>query len=153
MPNLKIPKESLEGPKKLPIGIVDVRLDGFSPDWSQKKDSYNLMPNMRIINNPDYHDRKVNDWLNSRAGWVMRDFCHCFGIQLAGPDDDPEFPGEFTPSGEADPKKWNYQGPLLGRTGKLELAEADGGKYVNIKRYLCQVPGCTVKHSENLIRS
>jgi hypothetical protein len=155
MPKLKINKQSLEGPSKVPAGIYTVRLDGFEPDWTKKKDSYNLNPVMKIINNNDLHDRRIFDNVNTNAGWIERDFCHCFGVMLENPDD-PDFPGEFVSDGgdNSDPTKWKYRGPLLGQTGQLEVAEVTGnnGKvYSNVKRYLCRIPGCKENHSQNLI--
>jgi hypothetical protein len=158
MPKLKIDKKSLEGPQKVPNGVYTVRLDGFEPNFTKEKKegNYNLNPVMKIINNNDLHDRRIFDNVNSNAGWIERDFCHCFGIKLENPDD-PDFPGEFTvpPGGDSkDPTQWKYQGPLLGQTGRLEVAEVTGnnGKvYSNVKRYLCRVPGCTESHSQNLI--
>ena len=152
---IKVKKESLEGPKRIPPGIYTVRFDGFEVDWTKKKDSYNLNPVMKVINNPDLHDRRAYDNVNSNAGWIIHDLCHCFGIRLDGPPDDPELPGEFFPPGETDPTKWKYNGPLLGQTGQVELAEATGnnGKvYTNIKRYLCAIPGCEDRHTDNLLK-
>lgn len=158
MPKLKIDKKSLEGPSKVPPGVYTVRLDGFEPDYTKnkKEGSYNLNPIMKIINNNDLHNRRIFDNVNSNAGWIERDFCHCFGVQLENPAD-PDFPGEFiVPPGKdsKNPENWDYKGPLLGQTGQLEVAEVTGnnGKvYVNVKRYLCRVPGCKEDHSQNLL--
>ena len=155
MAKIKIKKESLEGPKRIPPGIYTLRFDGFEPAWTKAKDSYNLNPVMKIINHPELNDRRVYDNLNSNAGWIMHDLCHCFGVPLAGTADDPELPGEFTPAGETDPTKWKYRGDLSGQTGQVEVAEATsntGKTYINVKRYLCQIPGCTDRHSDNLIK-
>lgn len=168
MPTIKINKESLEGPKRIPPGIYTVRFDGFNPQPTKAAvqsgdltSSINLLPDLRIVNNADYHDRKpAKEWLNSNGGWVLHDFCHCFGVPLAGPADDPQLPGEFVPPTEPDPTKWRYQGPLTGRTGQIELAEVYGedatgkktGPYINIKRYICQIPGCKDRHTEDLTK-
>lgn len=154
MPVIKVDKKSLEGPSKIPSGIHTVRFDGFEPENSKKGGSVNLNPVMKIINNPDLHDRRAYDNVNANAGWIIQDMCHAFGQTLAGTDEDL-MPGSFEPADEQDPTKWRYSGPLLGQTGQIELAEVTGnnGKtYVNVKRYLCRVPGCQKRHSENLLK-
>ena len=156
MPSIKISKESLEGPKRIQPGVYSVRFDGFEPEYSKKGDSINLMPVLKIVNNPEYHDRRTGrEWLNTNGGWAIVDFCHCFGSEIQGPKDDPEIPGEFLGMSHPDPKTWHYQGPMLGKVGQVELAETsvDGkGPYINVKRYLCAIPGCKVRHSDNLLR-
>jgi len=162
MPTIKIAKESLEGPKRIPPGIYWVRFDGFNPQPTKEAtrtgdltSSINLLPDLKIVNNSDFHDRKPGkEWLNSNAGWVLRDFSHCFGVPLAGTAEAPELPGEFVPPDEPDPSKWRYQGPYIGRTGQVELTEVYGqdgkGPYINIKRYLCAIPGCKENHIQDL---
>ena len=157
MPKISIPKESLEGPKMLPPGIYWLRMDGFNPEYTKEGNSINLIPDLKVVNNPDFHDRRPGrEWLNSKAGWQLRDFCHCFVVQLeVDADGQPQLPGEFLPPDEPDPTKWRYSGPLLGKTGKVELAEAYGrdgrGPYINIKRYFCSIAGCTERHSDDLL--
>lgn len=156
MPTVKVPKQSLEGPIKIPDGVYTLRFDGFEPAESKNKDSVNLNPILKIINNPDLHDRKILLNLNSKAGWIILDFCHALGVEMGGTDEDPELPGEFVPPEETDWKKVKYVGPLSGQTCQVELALKDSGKgdgkqYSNIKRFICNIPGCQKKHSENLL--
>ena len=157
MPSIKIPKSSFEGAKKIKPGIYSVRLDGFEQAWAKNKNSINLLPVLKIVNNPDFHDRRFGkEWLNTQGGWTILDFCHCFGVEkLQGSPDDSEIPGDFLGMQDnPDPSTWRYQGVLLGKVGQVELAETstDGkGPYINVKRYLCAISGCKVRHSENLL--
>lgn len=157
MPGIKVPKEALKGSKSIVPGIYDVRLDTFEPTKS-KKGSTNLCPQLIIVNNPDLHGRKAAlEWLNINMVRTLLDFCHCFGVEnLEGSKEEPEFPGPWDNLENPDPTTWKYRGPMLGRVGKIELAENtnsnDGNTYVNIKRYFCSFPNCKVKHSENLFR-
>lgn len=159
MAGIKIPKKSLEKLPPLPSGMAQVRFDGFKPDWSQGKDgkekSINLKPQMKIINNsnPELNGRHVNDWLNVNAGWVLLDFLHAFGQEFVENGDDVDIPGDFQYTG-SDPKlPTGYQGPLLGQIADVELTQTPDGKYTNIKRYICRIPGCQVAHQENLVKS
>jgi hypothetical protein len=171
MPQIRIPKESLEGLEGLPPGIYDVRLDGFKPKWSKDKSSVNLQPIMIAINSPD---PKLNDGkhrafdnMNSQCGWIMIDFCHAFGELMAGEQNgvpmeqwtspDVGLPGEFL--GDAGkPEEWKYVGPLLSKVGKVEIVKVPGYKDPSkqqsaLKRYFCVIPGCQHKHADSLIKN
>lgn len=174
MPSIRTPKESLKGFEALPPGTYQLRLDGFEPKWSKKKDSVNLQPKMVVVNNQDQSlndgKHRAFDNLNSQAGWILIDFCHAFGERMSGEEDgvpmenwtspDVGLPGEFAPSpsnpSEADPEKWGpYIGPLLGRVAMVEIIQVPGFKNPAklqsvINKYFCQVPGCTHQHSESL---
>lgn len=159
MAKISVPKKSLEKLPPLPPGMYTLRFDGFKPDWSQGKDgkekSINLRPQMVVINNPtaDLNGRHVNDWLNVNAGWILKDFLHAFGQDFVMNGDDADIPGEFLYGG-ADPKlPTGYQGPLLGQVGDVEMMLSPDGKYSNIKRYICKLPGCQEAHQENLQKS
>jgi hypothetical protein len=156
MPKIRAPKESLEGRPTLPAGIYHFRVDGFIPKKSKDGNSVNLQPKMRIINHATANDQPIFENLNSQAGWVQRDFCHALGIQMEqNGQPHPEgtdLPGEFT-GPEGDPSQWKYIGPIVGRTGQVELhivSNGKGGTKAAPKRYICAVPGCTVKHTETL---
>lgn len=169
MPKLTMSKKSLEPPASLPPGIVTLRMDGFKPKLSRKKpgkdQSLNLNPVLTVINNPnpDVNNRKHFENLNLNATWVIRDFVHCFGVALedAG-SDDVSIPGEFIGGDPATFEGSTYQGPLLGKVGQVELIEVPAtdehgnqvaGKTRTVtKRYICSVPGCQEKHSENLAK-
>jgi hypothetical protein len=156
MPQVKVPKQSLEGPVKVQPGMYRLRFDGFDQKLSKNQDSVNLNPVLKIINNSEHTDRKILFNLNSKAGWIILDFCHGLGVEMGGTEEDPELPGEFLPREETDWTKVKYSGPLLGQQMDVELAEVDSGKgdgkrYSNIKRIICAIPGCTKKHTENLL--
>jgi hypothetical protein len=159
MPKLKMSKEAIEGQPLLPEGMYIVRLDGFKPATASKGGSINLNPQMKIINHPEFNDRPVFENLNTKGDWVWKDFCHAFGVPIETDGNGSYvFPGDFnTPPGvdENDPKNWlPYVGPLLGQTGTLYLVQADnskGGMKNAVKFYSCKIPGCTLKHSSNLV--
>jgi hypothetical protein len=152
MPKIKASKESLEGKPPLPVGIYTFRLDGFDPKLSKDTKSVNLQPKMKVINHAQHNDGRIFENLNSQAGWVMRDFCHALGIHMDGPEE-TDLPGDFQ-GPEGDPSNWKYVGPLVGKTGQVELTTVPnlkGGTRTVPKRYLCAIPGCAVKHSESLV--
>lgn len=153
MPTLKLNKESLDGPSKIPDGIYNIRFDGFQPKPSKKGDSVNLNPVLKIINNPDLHDKRIYENLNTKADWIIRDMCHALGVEVGGSADDPELPGQMLPENETDPTKWQYSGPLTGEIATVEVGtrQGDKGTFSAIKRYICRIPGCTVRHPENLL--
>ena len=151
MPKIMVPKESLEGKPPLPAGIFTFRCDGFLPKLSKDTKSVNLQPKMRVINHATHNDAPIFENLNSQAGWVQRDFVHSLGIKMDGPDE-TQLPGEFQ-GPDADPSQWKYVGPIVGRTGQVELTQVPnlkGGMRTVPKRYLCAILGCTVKHSDSL---
>jgi hypothetical protein len=154
MPKITVNKESLEGLPSLPAGTYDVRLDGFKPRKSKKGDSVNLNAIFKVINNPTYNDREI--WLNCNTSFppAMYDMAHGMGVPFEAEDTaDPQFPGEFQ-GPDDDPSKWNYIGPLIGRTGQIEVADKDNGKggtNSGVKRFFCQVAGCTGRHKDSLL--
>lgn len=160
MPRLTASKEEIKGLPVMPEGIYTVRLDGFKPKYSKDKGSVNLNPQLKVINHAQFNDRNVFEFLNSKAKWVWNDFHHCFGVQMAkdAATDETEFVGFDGP--EDDPEKWTYSGPLLAQQGQLYLIQAERGgtgpgskEIVNkIKYYVCRVPGCQEKHSQNLAK-
>lgn len=169
MAQLGVSKKSLEPPESLPAGVYEIRFDGFAPKLSKKKpdkdQSLNLNPKLIVVNNsnPDINGKKHFENLNMNAAWVIKDFLHAFGVAFDDKGgDDVVIPGEFiggAPSFEGS----TYQGPLLGRIGKVEIITVPAqDQFGNIKpgefrgvtkRYFCQVPGCTEKHSESLVKA
>lgn len=162
MPRIQTPKDKLASQEQLPPGIYDFTVKEFKPATSKKGGSVNLNPYLRITNHPTLNDRAVFENLNSQAWWVQEDFCHALGVPM---EDDGSggmiLPGKFIckQHGEADCKcdpkdNWMYQGPLVGRVGKLEIAMGDNGKggmVAKVKRYICAVPGCQERHRESLL--
>lgn len=161
--SMKVDNSSLEGFDTIPQGVYEVKLLGFKPSTSKKGDSFNLNPSMEVINHPDLAGRKVFDTLNSNGAWTWPDFCHAFGLPMETDGQSSWLPGDF----EADkanynpdkPETWKYQGPLVGRIAKIEVAvDSYQGKENNkIRRYFCAVTDCATKfpkirHSENLLK-
>jgi len=158
-------KEEISGLPPIPEGLYEVRLDGFKPAWAQKKDSYNLNPQMKVIGHAEHNDRKPSFFnLNTKAKFMWKDFCHCFGVQCAeDASGETEFPGDFGDHAASAPETWEYSGPLLGQTGQLYVVQtpardkngnvkSDGTMRNEIKYFVCKVPGCAESHSDNLIK-
>ena len=148
-------KDEIKGLPPMAEGLVTVRLDGFKPQFAKKKDSVNLCPQLRVINHAEYNDRVVFEYLNTKGKFVWKDFCHAFGVPMVeDASGDFEFPGNFGENvAEDNPTSWEYSGPLLGQQAQLYLIQGDngsGGINNKIKYYVCKVPGCTEKHSQNL---
>ena len=171
MPRIGITKESLEGLKNPPAGIYEFRLDGFKPAWAKQKENkdrtINLKPQLVIVNHPTMNDKPIFMWGNTAFGVDIFDMCHALGVQYEDESgDNPHMPGTFagpldgTPNEggpQDDPAQWNYNGPLVGLIGKVELGETvdqrDNKVRTEVKRFFCKVPGCTMPHRDSLLRS
>lgn len=174
MANLSFPKSALEPRANLPAGNVDVIFNGFKPKLSKKKEgkeqSVNLNPELKIVNDTrtdasgkSLNGQKVFESLNLTFLPRLVDFVHAFGLELTENGENVDIPGYFDgDTSKTDPAAWGtYHGPLLGETATLELAEVQsrkpgakpGDTQVDIKRYICRVPGCTTQHMESLIQS
>jgi hypothetical protein len=147
------------GGKLIPAGIYTVRLFGFKPKFSKNKDSVNFNPMMKIINHPEHDGVTLFDSLNTRAGFIQNDFSHMLGMECEDLGNGQfcipgNWDGDVTKFKEDDPSTWKYDGPLLGRDGQVEVGvDTYEGKESNkIRRYICAVEGCTMKHSEDLLR-
>ena len=86
----------------------------------------------------------------------MEAFSHSIGLELEVTSDEANLPGDFVPD-QADPQnveKMRYQGPILGRTGKLEMAtrkDDKGRDQSYVKQFFCKIgPTCQVKHPTDL---
>jgi hypothetical protein len=173
MPNLTFPKSALEPRPNLPAGQITVIFGGFKPKLSKKQEgkeqSVNLNPEMKIINDsrttPDgksLNGQKVFESLNLSFLPRVQDFVHAFGVEMVEDGENVNLPGYWDgDTTQRDPTKWGlYHGPLEGEQATLELIEVPSRKagakatdtQVDIKRYICRVPGCTVQHLETLIR-
>lgn len=155
-------KDQLDGSKPLPAGVYDLRCDGLKPRSSKDKKSVNFNPQLKVINSTTHNDEKVWFNMNSGAAFIIRDFIHSCGLTLPGEESsdsevDVQIPGDFVGLDQFpnDPEKWNYLGPLVGATCQVELIETTyNNKPKNdFKRFVCKVPGCTQRHSDNLIKS
>jgi len=127
MLRLTASKEEVKGLPPMPEGLYTVRCDGFKPKYSKDKQSVNLNPVLKITNNAEYNDRVIFENLNTKAKWVWKDFCGCFGVPLVERNGDYEFPGEFA-GADDNPESWQYSGPILGQLGQVMLIQADDTK-------------------------
>lgn len=181
MPNMTFPKSALEPRPAFKSGVYDVMFKGFkqaltkNPSETTGEKGINLNPEIVICNSPDtfpdgkpYNGSKVFTALNLSFLPAVQDFFHCFGESLIENGENVDLPGAFSNGTDsADPKNWGqYSGNALNAIGKVEIQEtpaqkkvgnswvADPGKTRSeIKRFICNVPGCQVKHMESLIRS
>jgi hypothetical protein len=148
-------KAEVAPPQELiPPGIVEVKLTGFKPAYSKAGTSVNINPVLEVVNSPDHFGARIFENLNTGAGFVIKDFCHAFGLKEEDLGNGQiSIPGEFD-GDEAKPETWKYSGPLVGRTAQVELAQDEyQGKISNkIRKYICAVPGCTEKHSDDLLK-
>lgn len=158
MPKLTASKEEVKGQSAMNEGMITVRLDGFKPKFSKDHGSINLNPDMKVINHPEYNGRVLFENLNTKAKWIWKDFCHCFGVPLVEVGGDIEFPGDFAGAEDA-PENWQYSGPLLGQTGQIYIVQKDdtkGGIKNVVKFYVCKMASvgatCSEKHSTNLAK-
>jgi hypothetical protein len=174
MPNLTFPKSALEPRPNLPAGQITIVFGGFKPKLSKKKEgkdqSVNLNPDLKVINDsrttPDgkpLNGQRLFESLNLSFLPRVQDFCHAFGVPMTENGDNVDLPGYWDgDTTQTDPTKWGaYHGPLQGEQALIELAEVQSRKagakatdtQVDIKRYICRVPGCTVQHLESLLQS
>jgi hypothetical protein len=155
MPKLTASKEEVKGLPVLTEGMYTVRLDGFEPKLDSKKTGVNLNPLMKVINHPEFNDRRVFENLSTKGKWVWPDFCHAFGVAMPeAPGGELEFPGDWD-GPQDEPDKWQYRGPLLGQQAQIYVIQTDdtkGGVRNAIKYYVCKLAGCSSKHSSNLAK-
>lgn len=150
---------------------------GLQPEKSKKGDSINLNPQMVIVNDPrkfpdgkPYNGQKLPYALNEQFGAAVFAFAHCFGDPMP-PDQNGDRKlswGNGEDNNEKEPRMWPaYSGPMLNQIGTVELIEVPArvkqpdGTYApdgtrtrtDIKRFICNVPGCQERHIENLVRA
>lgn len=155
MAKMGVSKDALEGKPPLPAGVYDFRVDGFKPKFSKDKNSTNLNPVLKVINNPNgLNDSNIFFSLNTNAGFIFPDFVHSLGLQMDQDGEEFNLPGDWIPDpGEpTNQEKYKYQGPMVGRTGRLEIvASSYNGKVQGkVKQFFCAIPGCTHKHQTEL---
>ena len=146
--------ESLKGLPLLPPGIYHFRFDGFKPKLSKGKDSTNFNADLKVINHPSLNDSQIFCSLNSKAGFIQLALVHSLGLQMEVEGDTAYMPGKFLED-TSDPdnvEKWQYDGPMKGRTGRLEVYERSyqNKKQSTIKQFFCAIAGCTEKHPTEL---
>jgi len=129
-------KEDISGKPPVPPGWYTIQLKGFKPKVAgENKDSLTLNPEMAIVGNQEFENRRVFNNLSSKAGWIMLDFHHGFGVPMEVVQDGNEgteaeqytMAGTFEKINEFpdDPSQWGkYIGPLTNKTASVELAIA-----------------------------
>ncbi len=151
-----VPKDSLEGMPPMPVGEYTFRVDGFKPKASKDKQSTNLNPTLKVINNANgLNDRIIFFNCNTNAGWIQKDFVHSLGLQMEVEGDTAYLPGAFIPDAndQDNVTKLKYEGPMLGRTGRCSVSVRKDDKNRDqsfIKAFHCAVQGCQEKHSTEL---
>jgi hypothetical protein len=164
-------KEELSGAPPVPAGWYTLQLKGFKPKMAANKESVSLNAELAIIQPAEYENRRIFCGMNTKMAFMWQDFVHATGLPMeevadenAGTDKaNFTIPGVFEGSEieGSDPSTWKYLGPLTNKTMEVELAEipastgADGKAYRaknEIRQFKCTVPGCTEKHSTNLIK-
>lgn len=155
MAKMGVSKEALEGQPPLPAGIYEFRVDAFKPKASKDKNSTNLNPVLKVINNANgLNDKNIFFSLNTNAGFIFPDFVHSLGLEMEMDGDQVNLPGDFVPDG-ADPQnveKYAYNGPMVGRTGRLEIVASsyNNKPQGKVKQFFCAIPGCMHKHQTEL---
>jgi hypothetical protein len=165
-------KEELSGAPPMPASWYTLQLKDFKPKAAKPKppstvsESVSLNAELVVIEPTEYENRRVFCGLNTKMAFMWPDFVHALGMEMevvqdenAGTEKESKtLPGVFQgmDTDPEDPSKWKYLGPLLNKTMEVELAEIpskDGFKAKNeIRQFKCAVPGCTEKHSTNLIK-
>lgn len=164
-------QDEFTGKPPLPAGWYTVQIKGFKPKAAKLKpgetesQSLSLNAELAVINNPEHEGRRVFAGLNTKLPWIWPEFVHATGLPMEEIQDanagtekaSYTIPGVFENADTAPdkPETWKYLGPLLNKTMEVELAEIPAeGSYAaknEVRQYKCAVPGCTAKHSTNLI--
>lgn len=157
---MKVSNEKIKGLDTILPGQYDVKLVGFNPKLSKAGDSTNLNACMEIVNHPDFMGRKLYDNMNTPGGaFYQSDFVHCFGLPMDTDGTTSWIPGDWDKDKakfkEDDPTTYSYEGPLVGRIGKVEVGVDSFGS--KIARYFCAVADCNskfpdIKHYSNLLK-
>lgn len=149
-----VSKESLER-KNVEAGIYTFIFTDFKPSATKSGNGFNLNPQMKIIGHAEHNGKPVfyNAFFSEKSWWYIKAWLHSLGIKEAVAADGSEsIPGDFIQPDPNKPETWSYNGPLKGRTGKVELflTQYNGKDQYKPKQFLCAVPGCTEKHPDNL---
>jgi hypothetical protein len=155
MPKMGVPAASIEGSQPLDEGMYKLRLIAISCKKSTKGDSTNMKFEYEIQGQQqkDGKSFKTNIFISEKAGWIQNDAVHALGLTMEEqPGGALAIPGDFV-GPDAEPEKWQYKGPLLGRDCEAFLV--NDGRYNNIKYFVCHVPNCAqrfpkVSHTKDL---
>jgi hypothetical protein len=158
MPKMSADPERIKAPKPVPAGWYQLKLVGFRPKLSSKKDSVNFNPMFEVVNSKaEYNGSRVYENLNTKFDRQHVDFAHGFGFPL---NPDASLPGDWVPdpSDKDNVEKMQYKGPLLGKICEAELVVStyQGNESNKIRQIKCRLDGCAtkfpdVKHLTNWI--
>lgn len=149
-------KEELVGQPAHPEGLYEFRVDAFKPKKSKNSDSVNLQPQLKIIDHPTLNGKSIYFALNTNAAFMWTEFVHSLGLELVEENGEYNLPGHFNEGGgesQGDYTKMTYEGPMLGRRGKVYLGVGKDEKNRDrnfIKQMFCQVQGCTYEHNNEM---
>lgn len=143
--------EKIKQAKVQPNGWYKVKLVKFGPKKNSKDaSSVNYNGQFEILNSagPDF-SKYVYDTMSDKMQKNLNDIMHGLGFAL---EKDGSIPGEWHED-PADPKnveKYQYKGPLMGRTMEVELAtdNYNGNERNKIRQVRCAVPDCAVKYPD-----
>jgi hypothetical protein len=150
--------EKIKQAKVQPQGWYKLKLVGFKPKLSANKQSVNINAQFEVLNSagPDFVKFVFNN-MNTLFDKNINDIVHGLGFAL---EKDGSLPGNWIKDAK-DPdnvEKWQYQGPLIGRTMECELAIKpwNGSDQNRIRQVRCTVPDCAVKfpdirHQTNML--
>lgn len=156
---MSVDPERLKAAKPQPAGWYKLKLVGFKPKQSSKKDSVNYNAQFEVLNpaGPEFQ-KMVFATLNQKMATQIQDVVHGLGFPLEA---DGNLPGEWivAPDDPDNVEKYQYKGPLIGRTMEAELAVT---KFQNnperneIRQVRCVVKDCVskfpdIRHSVNMI--
>jgi len=155
MPTLSVPAAQVEGKPPLTPGLYQFQCKGFKAKYSKKGDSVNLNPIFEVINHPTENGSRIFENGNTIAGWVNIDWFHAMGVDLQKqPSGDYDYPIEFSDTSNPGIETATVTSPCIGMVGSVYLATdpapiAKGA--TKPSQYICVIPGCTTKHSTNLL--
>lgn len=135
-------------PQPVPPGWYKLKLVGFKPETNKKKDGVNYKGIFEIMNPPppppdgSEFTKTIIDTMSNKMPRSINDISHGLGFPL---EPDGELVGQWHPDAAApeDVSKYQYRGPLLGRTMEAELAVTQYGN--KIRQVRCAVTDCATK--------
>jgi hypothetical protein len=158
MPKMGVDPEKVKAAKPHPAGWYKLKLVAFKPKKAAKDaNSVNYNGQFEIVNNMPDLEKRVYTTMSDKMPKHINDIVHGLGFAL---EKDGSIPGDWEP----DPKdpnnieKYQYKGPLLGRTLEAELSVTtyNGNERNEMRQVRCAVKDCQVqypdiKHLTNMI--
>lgn len=150
MPRMGVDPEQVKAPKPVPAGWYELKLTGFKPKLSSKKDSINYNAQLEIVNSTtENNGKRVYMGLNTKFARTHADFCHGFGFPL---NPNGSIPGDWIPDDKdaQNVEKFQYKGPLLGKVMKAELqvTSYQGNERNEVNQIMCKIDQCATKFPE-----